>query len=91
MIVEKSHDSHTNAKNTHWYLSISVVVTVDNRPIRLQLCDTAGQVRNLLAIKLYSRFSNVPLMILLLGRQVILAAVLWSGAANQVRVPTDKR
>ena len=26
--------------------SFSVVVTVDNQPIRLQLCDTAGQVSN---------------------------------------------
>ena len=51
MSVEKSRDSHTNAKNTHRFLSISVVVTVDNRPIRLQLCDTAGQVRNLIGYK----------------------------------------
>ena len=51
MSVEKSLDSHTNAKNTHWYLSISVVVTVDNRPIRLQLCDTAGQVSNAIGYK----------------------------------------
>lgn len=28
-------------------LSCSVVVTVDNKPIRLQLCDTAGQVSHL--------------------------------------------
>ena len=27
-----------------YFLFVSVVVTVDNRPIRLQLCDTAGQV-----------------------------------------------
>ena len=51
MSVEKWHDSHTNAKNTHWYFSISVVVTVDNRPIRLQLCDTAGQVSNAIGYK----------------------------------------
>ena len=36
---------HQTVHRTDLLLSLfSVVVTVDNQPIRLQLCDTAGQV-----------------------------------------------
>ena len=41
---------------------LSVVVTVDNKPIRLQLCDTAGQVSTSHPNTLFHSTTNVMLM-----------------------------
>lgn len=44
----------------------SVVVTVDNTPVRLQLCDTAGQVRYILFSHIYTENVIINLLIITL-------------------------